>query len=102
MPLDPHRAASRLPCHPREIDTNCADRTGIDALAAAIRRETDALPELRSRFPAAWFDIKDRLSAMTENYLRLADYRALCAGNGEADPAAQRRWPSCCTALALR
>ena len=26
---------------------------------------------------------------MTENYLSLADYRALCAANGEADPAAQ-------------
>jgi len=71
------------------VDTDCADRTGIDDLAAAIRRETDALPELRSRFPAAWFAIKDRLSAMPENYLSFADYRALCANSGETDRAAQ-------------
>jgi internalin A len=88
-PLDRTALRRDFPAIRAEIDTDCADRTGIDALAAAIRRETDALPELRSRFPAAWFDIKDRLSAMTENYLSLADYRALCAGNGEADPAAQ-------------
>jgi internalin A len=64
------------------IDTDCADRTGIDDLAAAIRRETDALPEPRNRFPAAWFAIKDRLAAMPENYLSFADYRALCASHG--------------------
>jgi internalin A len=71
------------------IDTDCADRTGIDDLAAAVCRETDALPELRSRFPAAWFAIKDRLSAMAENYLSFSDYRALCVSNGETDAAAQ-------------
>jgi internalin A len=85
------RAALRrdFPAIRAVIDTDCADRTGIDELAAAICRETDALPELRSRFPAAWFAIKDRLSAMPENFLSFADYRALCASNGESDPAAQ-------------
>ncbi len=72
------------------IDTDCADPPiGIDALATAIRRETDALPELRSRFPTTWFAIKDRLAAMSQNYISFDDYRALCASNGETDPAAQ-------------
>jgi internalin A len=71
------------------VDTDCADRTGIAALAAAIRRETDALPELRSRFPAVWFVIKDRLSVMPENYLTLTEYRSVCASHGETNAAGQ-------------
>ena len=88
-PLDRTALRRDFPAICAVIDTDCADATGIDDLAAAIRRETDALPELRSRFPAAWFAIKGRLSAMPENFLSFADYRALCASNGETDPAAQ-------------
>ncbi len=88
-PLDRTALRRDFPAIRDVIDTDCADRTGIDALAAAIRRETDALPELRSRFPAAWFAIKDRLAAMAQNYISFDDYRAICASNGETDPAAQ-------------
>ena len=88
-PLDRTALRRGFPAVRAVIDTDCADRTGIDELAAAIRRETDALPELRSRFPAAWFAIKDRLSAMPENFLSFAAYRALCAEHGETDLAAQ-------------
>jgi len=88
-PLDRTALRRDFPAIRDVIDTDCADRSGIDTLAAAIRRETDALPEPRSRFPAAWFAIKDRLSAMSQNYISFDDYRAICASNGETDRIAQ-------------
>jgi internalin A len=71
------------------VQTDCADRTGIDLLTTLIRRETEALPHLRDKFPAAWFTIKNRLSTMTEDYLTFEQYRSLCAEHGERDLAAQ-------------
>jgi internalin A len=71
------------------VDTDCLDGTGIDDLSRAMRREIDALPELRNRFPPAWFAVKDRISAMTEDYLSIDQYRKLCSDCGEATPAAQ-------------
>ena len=73
------------------VATDCEDRTGLEALAALVLRETDALPHLRDEFPAAWFAIKDRLSAMPENYLSFDRYRELCRNNGETDATAQER-----------
>ena len=65
------------------IATDCADPPeGRQALLDAIQREIDALPGLRDAFPAAWFAIKDRLSAMPDNYLTFDHYRALCAEAG--------------------
>ncbi len=74
------------------IDTDCADEpepVGIAELEAAIKREVDALPELRARFPAAWFAIKDRLADMPEDYLTIDQYRQLCDKHGEVAPDAQ-------------
>ncbi|HUT34009.1 MAG TPA: COR domain-containing protein [Planctomycetota bacterium] len=71
------------------IATDCADRTGIAELRAAIERETDALEHLRASFPAAWFAIKDRLSGMKENYLTFDKYRGICDANGESGREAQ-------------
>jgi internalin A len=76
------------------VATDCADRTGLDALNVLIRREIDALPHLHDKFPVAWFTIKDLLSEMTENYLTFDRYRTLCAENGEADAEAQEKLAS--------
>ena len=65
------------------IATDCADPTeGRQALLDAIHREVDALPGRRDVFPAAWFAIKDQLSAMPDNYLTFERYRVLCADAG--------------------
>jgi internalin A len=49
------------------IATDCADPpVGVQELRDAIHREIDGLPGLRDPFPAAWFAIKDQLSAMKE------------------------------------
>lgn len=72
------------------IETDCAEPTiGIDVLDAAIRRETDRLPHLRDAFPTSWFQIKDRLAGMDENYITFQDYRQICRTLQETDPQAQ-------------
>jgi internalin A len=72
------------------IETDCKEpTTGINVLDAAIRRETDRLPHLRDAFPTAWFQIKDRLAGMDENYITFEDYRQICCAFQETDPQTQ-------------
>ena len=61
------------------IETDCADRTGLDKLRAAVEQETGHLEHLRDAFPSSWFAIKDRLAGMKRNYLSFDEYRKLCA-----------------------
>jgi internalin A len=68
------------------VQTDCQDSTGIDDLQRIIIRELDQLEGLRDSFPAKWFQIKDRLAAMTENYIDFETYREICRSHGEADP----------------
>jgi len=71
------------------IETDCADRTGMDELNEAIERETDLLEHLRDAFPASWFAIKDSLAGMKDSYLSFDRYRIICSENGETDQKAQ-------------
>jgi len=72
------------------VQTDCADATGIPELHQLICRETDALEHRKADFPAEWFDIKDRLAAMPENFISWEDYQAICGTHGETNPEAQR------------
>ena len=76
------------------VRTDCAvgDRgLRIDELLKAISDETDKLSGLRANFPAAWFEIKNRLAVMGESYITFERYRELCAGFGETDYQAQEQ-----------
>jgi internalin A len=73
------------------VPTDCQDSTGIDDLKRTIIRELDKLEGLRDSFPAKWFQIKDRLAAMTENYIDFETYREICCLHGETDPRKQER-----------
>jgi internalin A len=73
------------------VHTDCQDSIGIDELQRTIIREVDKLEGLRDSFPAKWFQIKDRLAAMTENYIDFETYREICRSHGEADPHKQER-----------
>ena len=91
MPFEVNRRAlqAKYPGIREFLKTDCADRTGIDDLHAAVRRETDRLPNLRVPFPAGWFTIKNELSGSKKNFLSYAEYRDLCRTHGEADPEGQ-------------
>ena len=73
------------------ILTDCKNRTGIDRLRQIIIRELDQLEGLRDSFPKKWFSIKDRLAAMTENYIDFETYRQICRDHGEVNPDKQEK-----------
>ncbi len=68
------------------IRTDCEDDKSIEELKHAIIEQTDALDELRVKFPGEWFSIKDELAMPGRNYLSFADYREQCAKHGVANP----------------
>jgi internalin A len=71
------------------IETDCETGLGLDKLNQAIKRETDRLKHLRDAFPSSWFGIKDKLAAMTENFITFERYRSLCNEQGETDGTSQ-------------
>ena len=73
------------------VRTDCADGTGIEELRRVIERETDRLDHLRDVFPASWFEIKNKLANMDDNYIGFEKYRALCEKHGESDGEAQEQ-----------
>src|SRR5271166_37139 len=75
------------------VPTECSEldprKSGIDALRAALTKATDGMEEVRRRFPAKWFEIKEWLGGMKESYINYNTYAARCAELGEPDPAKQ-------------
>src|SRR5262249_45676351 len=73
------------------INTECdKPTTGLDELKALIFRETAALEHRKTKFPADWFKIKERLAGMKENFVSWEQYQEICRDLGEKDPKAQR------------
>jgi internalin A len=92
--LDETGLRQRYPNIRQFIRTDCAagdEGRGIEDLRASILATTGSLKDLRVKFPAAWFSIKDRLAGMSENYLTFERYREICAQAGEVDGQAQER-----------
>ena len=78
------------------VKTDCEGKRppGIAQLRKLIRKETNALEDIRASFPGSWFGIKDRLGEMAEkgeNYLRPEDYAAICEERGEKDLEKQKQ-----------
>jgi internalin A len=90
-PFDVNRRAlqSKYPGIREFLLTDCNDRTGLDDLHAAIRREIDRLEDRRAKIPATWFAIKEGLSRTGKNYLTYEEYRKFCLERGETEPDAQ-------------
>ena len=78
------------------VKTDCEGKRPPDIvqLRKLIRKETNALDDIRASFPASWFGIKDRLGEMAEkgeNYLRPETYAEICEERGETDPEKQKQ-----------
>ncbi len=67
------------------IKTDCADPRSIQALQHAIEAAFARLKSVKDSFPAQWFQIKDELAGMQQDFVTFADYRAMCRRLNEAD-----------------
>jgi internalin A len=74
---------------PTECSETDSEKSGIEALRAALTEATGGMEEVRRRFPAKWFAIKDWLGGMQDAYIDCETYAARCAELGEPDPAKQ-------------
>jgi internalin A len=71
------------------VVTDCEAGVGIDDLKNALCATLSAWKKTwRVDFPAAWYDIKQRLSGMTESYLSFEQFEEVCRNHGESDAAA--------------
>ncbi|MBE0540888.1 MAG: TIR domain-containing protein [Verrucomicrobia bacterium] len=85
------------------VETDCEPNAenGISELKLEIESALSAMEHVRADFPAGWFQIKERLAEMTEPFISFAEYRKICAEQGENDAQAQERLAGFLNALGI-
>ncbi|NUN66092.1 GTP-binding protein [Pseudanabaena biceps] len=83
QPLDINRKALRekYPNIQAIIETSCQDNIGIDELRAAILKQVGNLKEVYDLLPLSWFEVKQQLEAMTEDFISYNRYIGICHEN---------------------
>jgi internalin A len=76
------------------VETDCRNGFGIANLKKAISRETDRLNDVYAEFSKSWFDLKERLGKMRENYLSLEQFQKICWRHGVKEETDQTRLTS--------
>ncbi|ODG98070.1 Ras family protein [Nostoc sp. KVJ20] len=80
QPLDINRKAlgEKYPNIQAIIETSCQDNIGIDELRTAILQQVSKLKEVYDLLPLSWFEVKQKLESMTEDFIDYDDYMCIC------------------------
>ncbi len=80
QPFDINRKALRekYPNIQAIIETSCQDNLGIDELRKAIYSEVGKLKEVYDLLPLPWFEVKEHLEAMTQDFISYNQYLNIC------------------------
>lgn len=91
QPFDLNRGAlqQKYPQIRGFVRTDCKTERGLGELKKAIEHETNQLHDLRAKFPASWFTIKEEIPKSAKNFMTFPEYRTFCSQNGEKDEAEQ-------------
>jgi internalin A len=83
QPLDINRKALRekYPNIQAIIETSCSDNIGIEELRAEIYKQIADLKEVYNLIPLTWFEVKQKLEAMTEDFITYNRYIGICHEN---------------------
>ncbi|MEH2367511.1 leucine-rich repeat domain-containing protein [Nostoc sp.] len=83
QPLDINRKALREKYSNIQaiIETSCQDNIGIDELRTAILDQIGNLKEVYDLLPLSWFEVKQQLEAMTEDFITYNRYIGICYDN---------------------
>ncbi|MEH2112546.1 COR domain-containing protein, partial [Nostoc sp.] len=83
QPLDINRKALRekYPNIQAIIETSCQDNIGIDELRTAIFQQVGKLKEVYNLLPLSWFEVKQKLESMTEDFISYNRYIGICHEN---------------------
>ncbi|MDF5706441.1 MAG: COR domain-containing protein, partial [Nostoc sp. S4] len=63
------------------IETSCQDNIGIDELRTAILQQIANLKEVYDLLPLTWFEVKEQLESMTEDFISYNRYIGICYEN---------------------
>jgi len=72
------------------LETSCADGRGIEDLRATIADEIAQLPHIYDELPETWFNVKDKLAELDENFLPYSAYEKICRDMEVTDETSQR------------
>jgi internalin A len=63
------------------VAVSCKAQEGLEELQAAIDIEISKLENVQDRLPLSWFEIKNMLEQMQEDYIPYSDYELICQQN---------------------
>jgi len=80
QPLDINRKAllEKYPNIKAILETSCLTGQGIAELRTAIMQEIEQLKEVYDPLPLPWFEVKEQLEAMTEDFISYSNYIGIC------------------------
>ncbi|MCW5313216.1 GTP-binding protein [Nostoc sp. KVJ3] len=83
QPLDINRKALREKYSNIQaiIETSCQDNIGIDELRAAILEQIGNLKEVYDLLPLSWFEVKQQLESMPQDFISYNRYIGICHEN---------------------
>ena len=64
------------------VKTDCSKNIGLSELRAMIQHVVEAMPEVRMKFPADWFAVKEHLESMDAEFMGYEEFRRLCDDDG--------------------
>jgi internalin A len=80
QPFDINRKAllEKYPNIKAILETSCLNGQGIDELHTAITQEIKQLKDVYNPLPLPWFEVKEQLEAMTEDFISYSNYIGIC------------------------
>ncbi|MBD2472672.1 AAA-like domain-containing protein [Nostoc sp. FACHB-145] len=83
QPLDINSKALRekYPNIQAIIETSCQDNIGIDELRTAILQQIANLKEVYDLLPLSWFEVKQQLESMPQDFITYSNYIGICYKN---------------------
>jgi internalin A len=80
QPFDINRKAllEKYPNIKAILETSCLTSQGIAELRNAIIREIEQIKEVFDPLPLTWFEVKEQLEAMTEDFISYGNYIGIC------------------------
>ncbi|MEH2346479.1 MAG: leucine-rich repeat domain-containing protein [Nostoc sp.] len=83
QPLDINRKALRekYPNIQAIIETSCQENIGIDELRTAILQQVGNLKEVYDLLPLTWFEVKQQLESMPQDFISYNRYIGICHEN---------------------
>ncbi|MEA5466636.1 COR domain-containing protein, partial [Leptothoe sp. PORK10 BA2] len=87
QPLDINRKALRekYPNIQTILETSCQTGKGIEDLKQAIIQQVGQLKEVYDLLPLSWFQVKENLEAMQQDFITYNEYIGICYGNAITD-----------------